>query len=255
MLFQKKLVHPMKNSMSQEFYKFKHLRLPVAGLLFIVVAMIYTVNQGAITKTIAQEFGGSQWVIITMIMVTAQLFGIEFRNGTLPTVVFKSTKNKNVLISKLLLATMYLLTAIFSMTVAFIVILGCYQRFDLLNWQLLFTTIFSTVVYGLFIIGLISLLTILFRSSAIAGLIGLVLVFLGAPINDMLFNAFPGFQSILKWNPLNMIYVSTQLVNGKLIEASQLANAELVFANLVYILIFVWIDYLLVRKNFWLSKG
>lgn len=245
----------MRSSLSQEFFKFRRLRLPLLGLIFVILAMVYTAStQPSITSSIEQQFGGSQWIIIAMIMITAQIFGIEFKNGTLPTVVFKNVRNKNVLISKVFISILYLFSATLLMSLTFLGILVFHQRLDLMNVQLIVNNIASTIIYGLFIISLISLLTILFRSTAIADLIGMAIVFLGAPINDMLFQSFPNLQVFLKWNPLNMIYISSQLPNDQIMEFSHLTNVEMIIANLVYIFIFFLIDYLLVRKNYWLIK-
>ncbi|MFR0771406.1 MAG: hypothetical protein ACLSH6_04725 [Limosilactobacillus pontis] len=94
-------------------------------------------------------------------------------------------------------------------------------------------------IYLLFTITLSLLLVSLVKSNATVIIIGLFIGFLGANISGVMMQAFPGLESVIAWNPLNMINVITQLSNRSVMKLTMLSNDELIIGNLIYAVIFL----------------
>lgn len=239
----------MKVTIKHELFKLKQQRTLLYSSLVLLVLMIYTAYPPVyITKAeLAQGFGANQWVLVIMIAVSANFITMEFRDNTMPTLLYKSANKRIPYLAKfivLFLTGIVLLLVGLILTLIFQLLLA--RRFPwamMLNGHSLlanyFTGIGGTAVYLLFIISLSLLLVALFRSNATVIVIGMAIGFLGADLSAVLLQALPGTRTILAWNPLNMINIIHPFTNG--IAGIYLSTGQLLAGNLIYTVLFLWL--------------
>lgn len=240
----------MKTTLAHEFYKLIHQKTTWLALLVLLGLMIYTcIPTAYITRNlVAQGFGAGQWATIIMIAVSANFVTMEFRNNTMPTLLYKSPSKQAVFWSKLLAL---IVEGIFLLLVGFLFALliktilvgsrfswsSIYHQHSLLDALLL--NMFGVALYLLFTVTLSLLLVSWFKSTATVIIIGLFIGFLGASISAVVMQAIPGLAGIWAWNPFNMINIISQLGDSSVIKLSHLTNGELIAGNLIYALIFL----------------
>jgi ABC-2 type transport system permease protein len=222
--------------------------------------MLYSAFDG--TKfsrlTISQGFGAGQWIILILITVGSTFVDMEYQNGTIITLFYKNSNRVMIYLDKLLIIILYGFSlVIFSTIFTFIfkaILVG--QRY---NWRAIYgqhslfnnlmLNMLGSVVYMLFIVTLAFLLVSLIKVNAAVVGIGFIIVFWGSYFSSLLIIAVPGLSSIMKWNPLNMIYVISQLTNSGLAKFTHLNADQLIIGNFVYALLFVALGYLSFKKR------
>ncbi|MCH4164946.1 MAG: ABC transporter permease [Lentilactobacillus diolivorans] len=251
----------MKNNLVQEFYKFKHQRIPLYGVITLLVLMLYSAFSGTkISKTtIAQGFGVGQWIVLIIITVGSTFFEMEYENNTIVALLYKNSSKVKIYLNKFLVIILYgtaLVIIGIVMTFLFKALLvgkqfrwtASYQQTSLLNALLL--NLVGIFIYLLFIESLAFLLISWIKNNAAVIGIGLGISFLGASLSSVIMSDFPGLIPLMKWNPFNMIYVMNQLaVPKKFIKISYLTNSQIITCNIIYIIIFMILGYLLFKKR------
>lgn len=88
----------MKINLSHEFYKFAHRKIPLYGILVLLVLMLYTVGTSykMTPSLLSQGFGAGQWAIIIIIAISSDMIAMEWRNNTMATLLYK-TSHKSIL--------------------------------------------------------------------------------------------------------------------------------------------------------------
>jgi len=107
----------------------------------------------------------------------------------------------------------------------------------------------GALIYSFFSIGLSFMLIMLVKNNAVVVCFGIVLAFFGASFSRGLMQSFPNFISTIKWNFLNMIFISQQLSNPGLSLKSHLSSLELIIANIVYGILFMVLGYYLFKHR------
>ncbi|MDW3273281.1 hypothetical protein NQ242_26600, partial [Escherichia coli] len=81
-----------------EFYKFAHRKIPLYGILVLLVLMLYTVGTSykMTPSLLSQGFGAGQWAIIIIIAISSDMIAMEWRNNTMATLLYK-TSHKSIL--------------------------------------------------------------------------------------------------------------------------------------------------------------
>lgn len=240
----------MKTTLAHEFYKLIHQKTTWLTILVLLGLMIYAcIPTAYITRNlVAQGFGAGQWATIIMIAVSANFVTMEFRNNTMPTLLYKSPSKQAVFWAKLLVllvagVVLLLIGLVFALIIKAILVgnrfpwSSIYHQHSLIDALLL--NMFGVALYLLFTVTLSLLLVSWFKSTATVIIIGFFIGFLGASISAVVMQAIPGLASIWAWNPLNMINVISQLGDGTVIKLSHLTNGELIAGNLIYALIFL----------------
>ncbi|QYN59345.1 ABC transporter permease subunit [Lactobacillus panisapium] len=250
----------MGKSLEEEVYKFNHEKISLYGLLVLFFAMLYNIVSG---KTIERSnlsygFGAIEWIPLIIIAVGSAFFAMEYKNRTILTMLYKSTSKLKIYLAKFLVIFIYsvvltvvaiLLTFLFSFLFTghkydwIATINGHSLIFDLLINML------GAIIYSFFITGLSFMLCMLTRNNAVVVCIGIVLAFFGAGFSGALMRSFPEAVSIIKWNPMSIIFISQQLTRTSLISTSHLLDSELIIANIAYGLIFVVFGYYLFKNR------
>lgn len=250
----------MKNNLREEIYKFRHQGTPYYGIVALILLMIYTAISGKINSNIiSMGFGAGQWIIIILITVASNFIDMEYRNNTITTLFYKHSRKSQIYIAKFLIIALYglglIMLGILSTLVMKQLLVGAKYSWEtvymakkiLLNSLLL--NMLGAFIYALFISALAFFLINLLKINAAVIGIGLAIGFLGLDISNAVITAFPNLMGIIKWNPLNMISVIAQLSDTSYTKFSYLSNNQLVWGNLIYIVIFLVGGNLLFNKR------
>ncbi|MBM6439409.1 ABC transporter permease [Lacticaseibacillus rhamnosus] len=250
----------MRNNLAEEFYKFYHQKTFFYGILTLLFLMFYggitsNVNQA----TIAFGFGAIQWIPIIIIAIGSSFFEMEYRNNTILMLLYKNSSKLKIYIAKFLTIFLY---GVFLTIVAalFTIILKLILTGDQYHWladfnkngSLLTTFMLNmagTLIYSFFVEALSFMLIMLIKvNTAVIG-IGLAIGFFGASISVALTKTFTTLIGVVKWNPLNMIFVTQQLSNASYINLSQLDNLQIIGGTILYGLIFAFLGYGLFKRR------
>lgn len=242
----------MKTTLTHELYKMVHQRSSWIAIIVLFGLMLYSATPVPyIDKNlISQGFGAGQWSIIIAIALSANFVAMEFRDNTMPTLLYKSQNRWSVFISKFIALIIYnLFLLICSFT--FAIILKLILVNDKFTWNTVYhgytlimdlcINLAGVAIYLLFIITFSLMLIVMVKSSAIVIVVGLFIGFLGSTFSDVFMKALPGLKSILAWNPLNMINIIVQLSNTSISKTSALTDGELITGTLIYSIIFLLI--------------
>ncbi|RMC39100.1 MULTISPECIES: ABC transporter permease [unclassified Lactobacillus] len=246
-------------SLKEEFYKFYHQKVAMYGVITMLVLMVYSALTTNITKnTLAFGFGSVEWIPIILIAVGSAFFAMEYSNNTIIMLIYKNSSKLKIYLAKLIVVFVY----------GFILTIGAILFTFILNWlfvpggfswgaafhahtlrDALILNMFGEVIYSVFIIGLSFMLTMLVKINAVVICIGLALAFFGASLSAGLMSSLPSLVKIIKWNPLNMIFISQQLTRSSIILKSNLTNMQLIVTTLIYGILFAIIGYYLFKNR------
>lgn len=245
-------------SLRAELFKFSHQKSVLAGMLILILLMVYSVLTTKVDATqVIFEFGAVQWIPIIMIAVGSTFFAMEYQNRTILILLYKNTKRWQIYWAKLLIVWFYSLVLTLIATLLTIVLKSLLVRTPwsalISNHQtqlaLLTGNVIGTVIYALFIVTLSFMLIMLIKINVAVIGIGLALGFLGAGVSVALMGAFTSLIPILRWNPLNMIFITQQLANPAYATVSHLSSFEIIGGNLIYATIFIILGYSLFKKR------
>jgi len=243
-----------------EFYKFWRQKPSFCGILILLGLMSYNAVATKIgPKQLIFEFGAVQWIVIILLAIGSSFFAMEYQNNTMTILVYKQRNRRVIYGAKLVVILLYgiLLTIIATLFTFILKPLIVGQRYNWLTTQIdqqsmitaLQMSVVGTLIYACFIVTLAFLLFMLIRvNTAVIG-IGLAIGFWGAGISDALMEVVAPWINILRWGPLNMIYVTSQLTNTSYTKISHLTNPEIILGTLLYTVLFTWLGYLLFKHQ------
>ncbi|KZU77316.1 hypothetical protein [Lactiplantibacillus plantarum] len=78
---------------------------------------------------------------------------------------------------------------------------------------------------------------------------GLAVGFLGAGVSVGLMEALPSWVNVLRWGPLNMIFITQQLASTTDTQVSHLTNPAIIGGTLAYAVLFFCLGYLLFKHR------
>lgn len=250
----------MRISLKMEFYKFWHQKTGFYGLLTLLGLMGYSAVTTKVGPTqLVFEFGAVQWIIIILIAVGSAFLAMEYQNHTMTLLVYKQANHRVIYAAKLMTILLYgvLLTGVATLVTFILKALLVGNRYSWLTTQVdhrplvsvLLMNVVGTLVYACFVVTLACLLVMLIRVNAVVIGIGLAIGFLGAGISVDLMKALSSWVTILRWGPLNMIFVTQQLANSPYARVSHLSNTAIIGGTLVYAILFAWLGYWLFKHR------
>ncbi|GAJ25715.1 membrane spanning protein [Liquorilactobacillus sucicola DSM 21376 = JCM 15457] len=250
----------------QEIFKLTHKKSTLIGTIALLVLMtifaVFSRMQPSFSDpegNFIAAYGGISWVVFFMIAACSTIIAMEFQYGTVKELLYRKYYRGQVLASKWI--TMFLYSLYFYvLSFVFSVIL----KVIFFNSKFSFTDVYTNgesvmhvtlVTYvgnfiGLWLLlSLVLLLANIFKSSAAAISVGIVGYFATNIVSSLMFMLIHKWEW-LKWNPLNMLNLSSQLGNSTVIGTlTRLSNTELVWGNLIYTAIFLFLGYLVFRKR------
>lgn len=254
----------MGTLLRQEIFKLTKAKSIWITSALLVIFQVAIAILGANNKKIVDvpslvvaQFSGSSWIVIFMIALTSMCVAMEYQYGTVKELFYRQYTRTQVLISKWLtmfLCSLYfvclslIVTVMLTLTVfGHDVTLGtAVSGMPLMN-KLLLTTLGRFIGMWM-ILSLVFLLATLFKSSSAAISVGIIGYFITSIISSLQILIIAKFDW-LKWNPLNMLNLSNQLVLDTYQKLTKLSTSLLVVGNLVYMVIFFAIGWLIFNRR------
>ena len=249
----------MNTNFKREIYKFSHENIALYGLIVLIVTMTYNFFTKPITRqSLSYGFGAIEWIPLIVITVASAIFSMEYKNNTIIMLEYKTSSKYQIYFAKFWVVLIY---SFFLTVIAFLLTLILSMFFNAARYDWLVTkninnllngllaNLAGALIYSFFSIGLSFMLIMLVKNNAVVVCFGIVLAFFGASFSRGLMQSFPNFISTIKWNFLNMIFISQQLSNPNLSLKSNLSSVELIIANIVYGIIFVVWGYYLFKHR------
>ena len=249
----------MPISFKQEIYKFRHENIALYGLIILIVTMIYNFFTNPITRqSLGYGFGANEWIPLIVITVASAIFSMEYKNNTIIMLEYKTSSKHQIFFAKFWVILIY---SFFLTVIAFLLtlILSMFFNAARYDWLVnkngnnllndLLINLAGALIYSFFSIGLSFMLIMLVKNNVVVVCFGIVLAFFGASFSRGLMQSFPNFIGTIKWNFLNMIFISQQLSNPSLSLKSNLSSVELIIANIVYGIIFMALGYYLFKHR------
>lgn len=200
------------------------------------------------------EFGAVQWIVIILIAVGSAFFAMEYQNHTMLLLVYKQVKRRVIYGTKLEVILLYgvLLTVIAMLFTFVLKFLTVGQHYSWLTTQIdhrAMINVLGTLIYACFMVTLASLLFMLIRVNTVVIGTGLAVGFLGAGVSVGLMEALPSWVNVLRWGPLNMIFITQQLASTTDTQVSHLTNPAIIGGTLAYAVLFFCLGYLLFKHR------
>ena len=249
----------MNTNFKREIYKFSHENIALYGLIVLIVTMTYNFFTKPITRqSLGYGFGANEWIPLIVITVASAVFSMEYKNNTIIMLEYRTSSKYQIYFAKFWVVLIY---SFFLTVIAFLLtlILSMFFNAARYDWLVnkngnnllndLLINLAGALIYSFFSIGLSFMLIMLVKNNAVVVCFGIVLAFFGASFSRGLMQSFPNFIGTIKWNFLNMIFISQQLSNPSLSLKSNLSSVELIIANIVYGIIFVVWGYYLFKHR------
>lgn len=254
----------MYTELHQELYKLFHRKLPwwlISLMLIFMIFMGLAMGKSYGKLLVMTCYNSSQIIMLLLVIVGSTIFSMEFQNKTILTLMYRSSSKGLVFLAKFLTVFIYdvilhIIAIIITILLNTIPILATpvpwttiYKYHQPLVTNMLLTTGIDLVSSTL-IISLICLTSCIINSNTIVIVINAIIIFMGSSLSANLLNANVSLTNIIKWNPLNMLNLTTQYYNYATYHlTSMLSNTQLLFGTLSYSVIFTIIGYLIFRRR------
>ncbi|MEJ7542794.1 ABC transporter permease [Staphylococcus intermedius] len=256
----------MGTLINQELYKiFKKkssIIIPVIIFALMIAMAVLSNNYEDILKPesqFKQGYTGFSWIFFLMIIQAATIITMEFHYGTIKNLLYRNYSRMSIILSKFIALFIYSL-ALFIVTT--LITLGLklilFSDMDILkqsgdNLSLLqehLLTGLATYIGMWLILSLTLLISCLLKSPGVSIAVGIVFYFASSVISVILFAAIDQWEW-LKWNPINMLNLSTQVLDNEVFKKmTKLELHELYIGNIIYIIIFLaLVIYAFKKKN------
>lgn len=256
----------MGTLINQELYKIlkkkSSIIIPIIIFILMVTMAILSNNHDDILKPesqFKQGFTGFSWIFILMIIQAATIITMEFHYGTIKNLLYRNYSRMSIILSKFIALFIYSLVLFIVTTVISLCLkLTLFSDMDILkqngdNLSLLqehLLTALATYIGMWLILSLTLLISCLLKSPGVSIAVGIVFYFASSVISGILFAAINQWEW-LKWNPINMLNLSTQVLDNEVFKKmTKLELHELYIGNIVYIIIFLaLVVYAFKKKN------
>lgn len=254
----------MRAELKQEFYKLGHRKLPWWIISFMILFMIFmglAMGKQYGNLLVMTCYNSSQIIMLILVIVGSTIFSMEFQNKTILTLLYHAQNKGTVYLAKFITIFIYnlflhaiaMIVTIFFNTVPLIAKIVPWTATYKYN-QSLFINMLSTtgvdIITSTLIISLICLKSCMINSNTVVIMINAIIIFMGSSLSSNLLNYNIGPVDIIRWNPLNMLNLTTQYYNYATYHlTSHLSNPQLLIGTLCYIVLFTLLGYLVFRKK------
>lgn len=256
----------MGTLINQELYKiFKKkssIIIPIIIFVLMISMAVLSNNYEDILKPesqFKQGYTGFSWIFFLMIIQAATIITMEFHYGTIKNLLYRNYSRMSIILSKFIALFIYsLILFIVTTLISLGLKLTLFSDMDILkqsgdNLSLLqehLLTALATYIGMWLILSLTLLISCLLKSPGVSIAVGIVFYFASSVISGILFAAINQWEW-LKWNPINMLNLSTQILDNEAFKKmTKLELHELYIGNIVYIIIFlVLVIFAFKKKN------
>lgn len=249
----------------QELFKLiKKKSTLVLSILLVLLMIFYAVLARRYPEILtpgplfANMYGSTEWIIFFLIAAASSIVAMEFQFGTIKNLLYRSYSRGEVIVSKWL--TLFLYSLYFyalSFVVSVILKLVLFPSISFADGmsggqtllQQLLQNAFGNYIGTWLIISLVLMLACFFNSSGAAISAGLVFYFASSIISGIQFVAIERWEWV-KWNPFNMLNLSSQIGNEELLEPmTHVSTNAMLAGNLVYIALFLFLGYFVFKRK------
>lgn len=250
----------------QETFKLLHKKstYAVSATLLIIMTVF-----GVLTRNYPKYWGdpkglfvtmftGINWIVLFMIAACSSIIAMEFQYGTIKELLYRKYYRGQILVSKwitMLLYSIYfyVLAFVWSMLLKVVLFNSKFQLSDTYQpghsvIDSMWLGIVGSFLTVWLVLSLVLLLANIFKSTAAAISIGIIGYFALSIISNIMFVLMQKWDW-LKWNPLNMMNLPSQLVSSSFHKMTLLSTPEMVVGSLVYTAIFMAISYVIFKRR------
>lgn len=256
----------MGTLVNQELYKIlkkkSSIIIPIIIFILMITMAILSNNHDDILKPEAQlkqGFTGFSWIFFLMIIQAATIITMEFHYGTIKNLLYRNYSRTSIILSKFIALFIYSL-ALFILTILISLVLKSllFSNIDILKQsgdslsllQEHLLTALATYIGMWLILSLTLLISCLLKSPGVSIAVGIVFYFASSVVSGILFAAINQWEW-LKWLPINMLNISTQILDNDMFKKmTKLELHELFIGNIAYISVFlILVIYAFKKKN------
>lgn len=254
----------MYSELKQELYKLSHRKLPwwITGFMFLFMIFMGLAMGKDYGKLLVMTcYDSSQVIMLILVIIGSTIFSMEFQYKTILTLVYHAPSKGVVYLAKFITIFIYnlilhliaMLVTVFLNTIPFVANLVSWMTIYKYNQPLFINMLATTgidIIASTLIISLICLMSCMINSNTIVIVINAIIIFMGTGLSTNLLNYNIGPVDIIRWNPLNMLNLTTQYYNyGTYHLTSKLSNSQLLLGTLCYIIVFTLLGYLIFRRK------
>lgn len=252
----------IKQELFKMYKKKSSIIFPIIILIFMLLFAFLSRQYPDIFNRELQfksAFTGISWLGFLMIVQASTIITMEFSYGTIKNLLYRKYSRTQIIFSKFIAlfiysALLFLVVSLFTILLKYI-FLG---HLDMMHasgskmpliQELALNMVGNYIVLWL-ILSLTLLLSCMMKSPSLSIALGIILYFALSIVSGILFLLIQKW-TWLKWNPINMLNLSPQLLNqDSFNKLTHLSNTELFIGNLVYIFLFlVLVVIVFKRKN------
>jgi ABC-2 type transport system permease protein len=248
----------MHTQLKQELYKLNHRKLPwviIILMLFLMIVMGLAMGRTYSNLLVMTCYDSSAIIMLILVIVGSTMFSMELQHGTIIPLIYRSSSRSAVFFAKFI--TLFLYDLILHIAAMILTVLlniapiinapvswtAIYQYHQPLVVNMVMTAGVDMVTSTL-IISLICLTSCLINSNTTVIAINALIIFMGTGLSSSLLLAHVGPSSIVRWNPFNMLNLTSQYYNYATYHiTSMLSNAQLLTGTICYMIVFLLLAY------------
>ena len=254
----------MYPELKKELYKLRHRKLPWTIILLMLVLMIaigFGMGRTYSNLLVMTCYDSSTIIMLLLVIVGSTIFSMEFQNGTIIPLMYRSRSRLTVFFAKFLTLIIYNVI----LHIIAIILTVLLNVVPVINNPVSWTAIYKyhrplvvnmfmntgvDLITSTFIISLICLFSCLINSNTVVIAINALIIFMGSGLSSNLLLAHVGPSNIIRWNPFNMLNLTTQYYNYATYHiTSMLTNEQLLTGTICYSIIFTALAYWSFQKK------
>ena len=237
----------MYTQLKQELYKLNHRKLPwiiITLMLFFMIIIGLAMGRTYSNLLVMTCYDSSTIIMLILVIVGSTIFSMEFQHGTIIPLIYRSSSRSAVFFAKFITLFLYDLV----LHIAAMILTVLLNIAPIINAPVSWTAIYKyhqpLVVNMLMNTGVDLITSCLINSNTAVIAINALIIFMGSDLSSSLLLAHVGPSSIVRWNPFNMLNLTTQYYNYATYHVtSMLSNAQLLTGTLCYTVVFLLLSY------------
>ncbi|WP_086428948.1 ABC transporter permease [Staphylococcus cornubiensis] len=251
----------IKQELFKMYKKKSSIIFPIIIVIFMILFAYLSKQYSDIFNSEIQfktGFSGITWLAFLMIVQASTIITMEFAYGTIKNLLYRKYSRTQIIISKF--AALFIYSFILFIGVCLIsfllkfIFLGSLDitsssgdKMSLIQ-ELALNAVGNYIGLWL-ILSITLLLSCIMKSPSLSIALGIILYFALSIISGILFMLIDKW-TWLKWNPINMLNISPQLLDHEsLSKLTHLTNTELFIGNLIYIVLFLVLVSIVFKKK------
>ncbi|PTI74861.1 hypothetical protein BU064_12045 [Staphylococcus succinus] len=251
----------IKQELFKMFKKKSSIIIPILIFILMIGLAILSKNYPDIMGSKAlfkQGYSAFLWIFFLMIIQASTIITMEFHYGTIKNLLYRNYSRTSIIISKIISLVIYsLIIFVISIVISLILNLTFFSDVNILKQsgdhlsllQDMLLTALSNYVGMWLLLSLTLLISCIFKSPGVSIAIGIIFYFAISIVSGILFALINQWEW-LKWLPINMLNLSSQITDNEVFKAlTKLELHELFIGNIVYIIIFLALVIFVFKKK------